>query len=552
MGHEHESPRRTHWLEILPWALGVSAVAAGVIWWQAARSTAAVSYLAYLQSQQALVFFRAGDAVRARLLLASAARAMGLPGPAPPTPAAARHVAAVAVAHLAVPPGGTPSAGAVGLAVALGAVIALAAVVWRYERALEREQARRGAWERQWAGEARLAAAALSDPAGMKVVLAQVLDAAVTALNLDEALLLRWQRERPLDALGLYAFSGRAPGREWTAVPAAYLAEESTGAGRVLSTGAPWLRASGASAPLLPAYNPPGATAYPIMVNGSVWGLLVLAGGSATAPVAGGDLVERTRRQVENLLAHRAARTASDRDRAYQEAARLQSELLGHVSHELRTPMGLIRGYARTLLREGSRLSSDEQTEFLTVIAEETERLAGLVDRLLKMAALEGGEAAPALGSVDVTQLAAAAVNRLAPSERRRVSMHIAPGLQAHGDREGLLEVVSNLVDNAIKYSSGVVDVSAAVRDGMLALAVRDRGPGVSEAELPRLFDRFYRGQAARRQPTVRGTGLGLGIARRIVEDHEGRIAVSNARGGGLLVEVLLPLMAQRGQEVGP
>lgn len=551
MGHEHESPRRAPWLGVLPWALGALVAAAGALWWQAARSAAAASDLAYLQSEQALALFRSGDVARARMLLASAARAMGRPGPAPSTPAAARQVAALAVAHLAGGPGGALSAGGVGLAVALGALIALGGVMWRYERALEREQARRRAWERQWAGEARLAAAAQSDPAGMKVVLAQVLDHAVTALNLDEALLLRWQRERPLDALGLYVFSGRAPGREWTAVPAAYLAERSTGAGLVLSTGASWRRGGGSPAPLLPAYNPPRALVHPIMVDGSVWGLLVLAAASVTGPVPDGDLVQRTRRQVETLLTHLAARTASDRDRAYQEAARLQSELLGHVSHELRTPMGLIRGYARTLLRERSRLSSEEQTEFLTVIAEETERLAGLVDRLLKMAALEGRESAPTFGPVDVAKLAAAAVNRLAPSDRRRVAMTVAPALEAHGDGEGLLEVVSNLVDNAIKYSSGVVDLSATVRDGMLVLTVRDRGPGVSEAELPRLFDRFYRGQAARREPTVRGTGLGLGIARRIVQDHEGRIVVSNATGGGLLVEVLLPLMAQRDQEVG-
>lgn len=548
MGQEHESGRRAPWPGALPWVLGGMVAAAGVVWWQAARRAAAARGLAYLQSQQALADFRAGDGRQARLLLAAAARGLGLAGRPPATPAGARRLAAEAVAHLAR---GAPGVGAAGLAVALGALIALGGVMWRYERALEREQARRRAWERQWAGEARLAAAALSDPAGIKVVLAQVLDSAVTALNLDEALLLRWQRDRPLDALSLYAFSGRVPGREWTRVPAAYLADGSTGAGQALRTGAPWRRGGGDSAPLLPAYNPPGGSVYPIVVGESVWGLLVLASRSAPLPDADGDLVEHTRQHVESLLTHLAARAASERSRADQEASRLQSELLGHVSHELRTPMGLIRGYARTLLREGSRLSAEDQTEFLTVIAEETERLAGLVDRLLTMAALEGGDAAPALGAVDVAQLTAAAVKRLAPAERRRVAVHVAPALQARGDREGLLEVVSNLVDNAIKYSSGVVDVSAAVRDGMLVWTVRDRGPGVSDAELPRLFDRFYRGQAAGRQPTVRGTGLGLGIARRIVESHEGRITVSNARGGGLLVEVMLPLMGQPNQEVG-
>ena len=552
MGHEHEFARRTPWVSLLPWALGVSVAAAGAVWWHASRSAAAANYLAYLEGQQALAFFRAGDAGRARTLLASADRAMGLASHALATPSDARQVAALAAAHLAGGPSGMPSAGAVGLAVALAALIALGGAMWRYDRRLEREQARRQEGERQWAEEARLAVAAVSDSTGMKVVLAQVLDSAVTQLNLEEALLLRWRPDRPLDALGLYAFSGRAPGREWTAVPAGYLAEGSTGAGRALSAGTPWHRAGGASLPLLPAYNPPGASAYPIVVDGSVWGLLVLAGASEKASAAEGDVVQRTRHQVENLLTHLAAHAASDRSRAYHETVRLQSELLAHVSHELRTPMGLIRGYARTLLREGRRLSPAEETEFLTVIAEEAERLAVLVDRLLKMAALEGGEMAPALASVDVTELAATAVGRLAPSERRRVSLHIASGIQVHGDREGLLEVVSNLVDNAIKYSSGVVDVSAAVRDGMLALAVRDRGPGVSEVELPRLFDRFYRGEVARRQPTVRGTGLGLGIARRIVQNHEGRIAVSNASGGGLLVEVLLPQMAQRREEVGP
>lgn len=540
-GQPPAAPRLRAWR----WVAAALALVAllGARWWVAARGAARADYLAYLDSRQAEAFFRAGEGAHARALVAAAAQGLGVAHPSA-TLTGAQGLAALAVGRLArlvvMPVPGS----AAGWLTAAAALLLLAWTTWRGDRALARERAVRAQWERRWAAEAGAALPTLSDAPGIKVVLAQVLDQLVGGLDLQEALLLKWHRDRPLDALELYAFSGKSPGREWGPVPLAHVGPAASGVGRTLATGEPWFRdwSRGAAEPLLPLYSPRGAAAYPVRVEEATWGVLVLVGDRPRWPTADPELVGAARRQIENLLTHLTVRVESDRYRAYQEAARLQSELLGHVSHELRTPMGLIRGYARTLLRDGDRLPAAERTEFLEVIAEESERLAGLVDNLLKMAALEGGDGTLRMERLDLHALVEAAVERFPPGQRTRVSRAVAEGLLVHGDREGLGQVVANLLDNALKYSSGRVDLRAEVTGSMLELSVRDFGPGVPLPELPRIFDRFYRGEVARRLPAVRGTGLGLGIARRVVEAHHGEIRAENAPGGGLVVAVRLPL----------
>ncbi len=540
IGWPAASSSRRAWRWAVPAALALLGLM-GVRWWVRVRAAARADYLGYLNSRQAEAFLRAGDTARARALLSAAAQALAAPRP-PATPAGAQGLAAQAVGRLArlvvVPVPGSAAA----WMLAAGALLLLSWTMWRSGVALARERGARAELERRWAAEAGTAAGVLSDAAGIKVVLAQLLDQLVGRLDLQEALLLKWHADRPLDALELYAFSGKAPGREWVPVPAAHLAPAASGVGHVLATGDSWLGGAGAAEPLLPLYSPRGSAVYPVKVDESLWGTLVLVGDQPRWPTADPEVLRAARRQIENLLTHLSVRVESDRYRAYQEAARLQSDLLGHVSHELRTPMGLIRGYARTLLRDGDRLPAAARTEFLEVIAEESERLAGLVDNLLKMAALEGGEGSLPMERVDLSVLVEEAVDRFPPAQRGRVGVTVDTGLYVYGDREGLGEVVANLLDNALKYSAGPVELRAGIDGSMLELSVRDRGPGVASPELPRIFDRFYRGEVARRLPGVRGTGLGLGIARRVVEAHHGRIQADNAPGGGLLVEVWLPL----------
>src|SRR5262249_42591066 len=145
------------------------------------------------------------------------------------------------------------------------------------------------------------------------------------------------------------------------------------------------------------------------------------------------------------------------------------------------------------------------------------ERLISLVDDLLELAAIESGKRAPVLGPVDILKLAKEAASSLAPqAERRKVSIRIEPSavpLLIRADKAQLLRVLTNLIDNAIKFNreKGTVRVEAEEKAGFVAVWVRDTGPGIPPEDLQRIFERFYRVEKARSAETG-GTGLGLSI----------------------------------------
>ena len=225
---------------------------------------------------------------------------------------------------------------------------------------------------------------------------------------------------------------------------------------------------------------------------------------------------------------------------------RMRREFVANVSHELRTPLASIRGFAETL-RLGAIDDVKHRLEFLEGIEKDAERLTALVDDLLDLSAIESGHRQPVKEPLDLPALAREAAASLRPlAERRKVDVRIEAGAglpPVRADRSQLKQVFTNLLDNAVKYNrdGGSVTVTVSADGGFALVSVSDTGAGIPEADLPRVFERFYRVDKARSREEG-GTGLGLSIVRHILEIHGGTIGVESRLGEGSLFRFKLPL----------
>jgi two-component system sensor histidine kinase KdpD len=231
------------------------------------------------------------------------------------------------------------------------------------------------------------------------------------------------------------------------------------------------------------------------------------------------------------------ARRAAERDR-------LQAALLTSISHDLRTPLASILGAADGLAAL-PELSADDRRALLTTIQEEAERLNRFIANLLDMTKLESGAVAPNMALVDIGDVVGSTLRR---AERiladHRIETALAPDLpMVRLDPVLFEQVLFNLLDNAAKYApAGTAIRLEAGHDGaMVRLQVQDEGPGVPQAELERVFDKFYRVRKSDSQRA--GTGLGLAICRGFVEAMGGKIAAGNRSGGhGAVFTITLPV----------
>jgi two-component system phosphate regulon sensor histidine kinase PhoR len=228
---------------------------------------------------------------------------------------------------------------------------------------------------------------------------------------------------------------------------------------------------------------------------------------------------------------------------ALRRLERLRRELTANVSHELRTPLTSIKGFAETLLGGAMR---DEATarRFLEIIDKEADRLVKLVDDLLDLSRLEDKRISLQLGQVEVGTLVDETLARLRPlAGQRTIDVQAPPtAVVALADRDRLSQVLTNLLDNAIKFTpdGGRITVGWRCTNGEVEISVSDSGPGIPEADLPRIFERFYKADRAR-PAHPGGSGLGLAITKHIVEAHGGRIAVRSSPGMGTTFTVTLP-----------
>jgi two-component system phosphate regulon sensor histidine kinase PhoR len=222
---------------------------------------------------------------------------------------------------------------------------------------------------------------------------------------------------------------------------------------------------------------------------------------------------------------------------------RLRRELTANVSHELRTPLTSIKGFVETLLG-GAMSDQDTCRRFLKIIDKETNRLVKLVDDLLDLSRLESQRISLELSRVDMADLVQETITQLRPLAGNR-DLQLQPiggDVTVLADRDRLSQVLMNLLDNAIKFTpeNGRIAIGWRPVNGEVEVTVADTGPGISAADLPHVFERFYKADRAR--PAVPGgSGLGLAIAKHIVEAHGGRIRVASTPGSGTTFAFTVP-----------
>jgi two-component system, OmpR family, phosphate regulon sensor histidine kinase PhoR len=229
----------------------------------------------------------------------------------------------------------------------------------------------------------------------------------------------------------------------------------------------------------------------------------------------------------------------------------MRSDFVANASHEIRTPLATIAGCVETLLGP-ARGDPEAQQRFLVIMQQQSERMTQLVEDLLSLSRIELTEHQAPRGRVQVPELLRQVLDELTPTARAagiELALELEDGLPpVGGDHEELEQVFHNLIDNAIKYgaSGGRVEVIAGARQpandaaGMVAVAVRDWGPGIAAEHRPRLTERFYRVDKARSR-ALGGTGLGLAIVKHIVNRHRGQLAVESELGAGSTFTVHLP-----------
>ena len=244
---------------------------------------------------------------------------------------------------------------------------------------------------------------------------------------------------------------------------------------------------------------------------------------------------------VQNIRAYESERQTVEELRRL---SALRADFVSLVSHELRTPMAAVIGAARTLQQRWRELSPEHRESFLELIAGETNRLAELIGDVLDTSRIEAGTFSFRFREVDLSQLVrdTVATAQLGQDEVRLRANVRSPLPEIRGDLDRLRQVLTNLIDNAIKYSpaGGEVEVRAYPENGRVLVDVRDEGPGIAKADQKLIFEKF--GRVTGTDGMRPGTGLGLFIARSIAEAHGGALEVQSAPEQGATFTLDLPL----------
>nr|WP_275107300.1 ATP-binding protein [Sulfobacillus harzensis] len=372
----------------------------------------------------------------------------------------------------------------------------------------------------------------------MEAILAEV--AQHTAMK--HAAIYRLTRDRR-DSLRLYAVHGQLTLSE-RPVPAMFLEADRGLVGEALWLNVPrYSGDDGSGGYLIPGVRQARVAVFPLRYQERPWGILLWQSDQSGWFATYRDLLEVLAQEIAIAAASAEAADAARRHHLMEERARMQSEILANVSHELRTPLGLVKGYLETLERAGDRLLAEERSEFLQVAVQETRELEALIEQLLTMSTLDstGIPFQPQWFSLEswLNQL----LDRFPVWERSRIRAvgFEQENLRGYGDAKALITAVSDLVQNALKYSEGAVEVAYGASETGWRVSVRDFGPGVPTADMDKIFERFYR-SPVHAQSEIRGSGLGLSIVKRIAEAHGGTVHAENMPDPkGFRVAILLP-----------
>lgn len=219
----------------------------------------------------------------------------------------------------------------------------------------------------------------------------------------------------------------------------------------------------------------------------------------------------------------------------------MKNDFISIVSHELRTPMASILGFSEIMLVRD--VTAEKRTKYIQTIHNEANRLSNLINDFLDIQRIESGKQEYVFQPLDLTSQLQSVAEQWQGNGGHKLRVSVPDGpVYAVADPERLVQVLHNLISNAVKYSPGAlyVDLSAGLEDGEAVIRVRDYGLGIPEESLPHLFKKFYRveGSAHRK---IQGTGLGLAIVKEIIDAHKGTIAVESKPGSGTVFTVRLP-----------
>jgi signal transduction histidine kinase len=259
--------------------------------------------------------------------------------------------------------------------------------------------------------------------------------------------------------------------------------------------------------------------------------------------------LRKQRDDLESLLQERADLLSREQEARHEaeEANDLKSKFLAMVSHELRTPLTSIKGFITTLLAEDISWDINEQQEFINIVGEETEKLAELVEQLLEVSRLQGGvlriQAEPrhlqTIFDTAMVQLQILTINH-------KFVLDLPPNLpMVAADTRRLSQVITNLVDNAVKYSAPetLIAISARKVGKAIRIDVRDQGDGIPQEAHTAVFEPFR--QLERSQGIEKGAGLGLAICKGLIEAHSGRIWVESSSSQGTVISFTIPVAEQ-------
>lgn len=255
---------------------------------------------------------------------------------------------------------------------------------------------------------------------------------------------------------------------------------------------------------------------------------------------AGKAIPETTRQVLINTvavaLAQAQAQEASSRADAIRQGEELKSVMIDALAHDLKTPLTVIEAASEMLLPSAAATTSSERLELVQVVREQAQGLRRMVEEAIHLARIDAKKLRLECEPAVLDELIRAAIEAIGRERigMREIAMSLTPELRLVSvDRELIVQALKQLIDNALKYSPGraAIRISASEEGEMVSISVRDDGPGLTEVEQARVFDKFYRGR--HNEAGVQGSGMGLAIAREIVEAHGGSIAVESQVGQG-------------------
>jgi len=296
--------------------------------------------------------------------------------------------------------------------------------------------------------------------------------------------------------------------------------------------------------------------AIPMIARGRTVGVLAADNQVSRAPIAAHtvDLLQTFAAQaavaVENA---RLFQEIQEKGQQLELASKHKSQFLANMSHELRTPMNAVLGYTDLILDDIFGEVPEPIRETLERVKTNGQHLLALINDVLDLSKMEAGQLTLSLGDYAMGEVVLAVVAQLeslAATKALALKAIVPPDLPAgRGDERRLTQVLLNLAGNAIKFTDhGQIVIEARATDGAFVVSVADSGPGISEADQPKIFEEFQQADSSSTR-TKGGTGLGLSISRRIVELHGGRLWVESTLGEGSTFSFTVPLRAERQAE---